>query len=236
MEGTLPAGPEKGPAGFCRAGEKRNFFRARRRKKAAGTDCARRRLLTKCGVQGPSRLLNHAHSLTVARMVSLPRFGSLWAFGPSAHRAHASLRAFGHSKRSRAAGAGEARTHGASGGRGDAPTAAGAGACSGAFAGRCGGAWPGGDSCGVRGDAFLAPQGRSKRSRRLRSPQRRPMPQRAEGGDGTRPQASGYQENKGHSAGGRSRRPNVRTNTKGVPKHHAATDLHQPPGRRKVIK
>ena len=26
-------------------------------------------------------------------MVSLPRFGSLWAFGPSAHRAHASLRA-----------------------------------------------------------------------------------------------------------------------------------------------
>ena len=67
-------------------------------------------------------------------MVSLPRFGSLWAFGPSAHRAHASLRAFGHSKRLRAAGAGEARTHGASGGRGDAPTAAGAGACSGAFA------------------------------------------------------------------------------------------------------
>ena len=51
------------------------------------------RLLTKCGVQGPSRLLNHAHSLTVARMVSLPRFGSLWAFGPSAHRARASLRA-----------------------------------------------------------------------------------------------------------------------------------------------
>ncbi len=39
-------------------------------------------------------------------MVSLPRFGSLWAFGPSAHRAHASLRAFGHSKRLRAAGAG----------------------------------------------------------------------------------------------------------------------------------
>ena len=31
--------------------------------------------------------------LTVARMVSLPHFGSLWAFGPSAHRAHASLRA-----------------------------------------------------------------------------------------------------------------------------------------------
>ena len=51
------------------------------------------RVLTKCGVQGPSRLLNHAHSLTVARMVSLPRFGSLWAFGPSAHRARASLRA-----------------------------------------------------------------------------------------------------------------------------------------------
>ena len=48
---------------------------------------------TKCGGQGPSRLLNHAHSLTVARMVSLPRFGSLWAFGPSAHRARASLRA-----------------------------------------------------------------------------------------------------------------------------------------------
>ena len=38
-------------------------------------------------------MLNHAHSLTVARMVSLPRFGSLWAFGPSAHRARASLRA-----------------------------------------------------------------------------------------------------------------------------------------------
>ena len=32
-------------------------------------------------------------SLPVALMVSLPRFGSLWAFGPSAHRAHASLRA-----------------------------------------------------------------------------------------------------------------------------------------------
>ena len=32
-------------------------------------------------------------SLTVALMVSLPRCGSLWAFGPSAHRAHASLRA-----------------------------------------------------------------------------------------------------------------------------------------------
>ena len=48
---------------------------------------------TKCGGQGPSRLLNHAHSLTVARMVSLPRFGSLWVFGPSAHRARASLRA-----------------------------------------------------------------------------------------------------------------------------------------------
>ena len=31
-------------------------------------------------------------SLTVALMVSLPRFGSLWAVGPSAHRAHASLR------------------------------------------------------------------------------------------------------------------------------------------------
>ena len=31
-------------------------------------------------------------SLTVALMVSLPRFGSLWAFGPSAHWAHASLR------------------------------------------------------------------------------------------------------------------------------------------------
>ncbi len=35
-------------------------------------------------------------SLTVALMVSLPRFGSLWAVGPSAHRAHASLRATGH--------------------------------------------------------------------------------------------------------------------------------------------
>ena len=32
-------------------------------------------------------------SLTVALMVSLPRFGSLWAFGPTAHRADASLRA-----------------------------------------------------------------------------------------------------------------------------------------------
>ena len=46
-----PAGPEKGPAGFCRAGKKRNFFRARRRKKTAGTDCARRGLSKKpaCG-------------------------------------------------------------------------------------------------------------------------------------------------------------------------------------------
>ena len=33
-------------------------------------------------------------SLPVALMVSLPRFGSLWAFGPTAHRADASLRAF----------------------------------------------------------------------------------------------------------------------------------------------
>ena len=48
--------------------------------------------MRKCGVQGDHRLLNHAHSLTVVRMVSLPRFGSLWAFGPSAHRARASLR------------------------------------------------------------------------------------------------------------------------------------------------
>src|SRR5699024_1619097 len=32
-------------------------------------------------------------SLPVALMVSLPRFGSLWAFGPTAHRADASLRA-----------------------------------------------------------------------------------------------------------------------------------------------
>ena len=42
-------------------------------------------------------------SLTVALMVSLPRCGSLWAFGPSAHRAHASLRAlpgFGADSRS----------------------------------------------------------------------------------------------------------------------------------------
>ena len=53
----------------------------------------------------PGCSIIHA-SLTVALMVSLPRFGSLWAFGPSAHRAHASLRAFGHSKRLCAAGAG----------------------------------------------------------------------------------------------------------------------------------
>ena len=95
-------------------------------------------------------------SLTVALMVSLPRFGSLWAFGPSAHRAHASLRAFGHSKRSRAAGAGEARTHGASGGRGDAPTAAGAGACSGASADWDKEHGPARTAAGVRRGAFLA--------------------------------------------------------------------------------
>ena len=46
------------------------------------------------------------------------------------------------------------------------------------------GAWPGGDSRRVRGDAFLAPFRRSQRSRRLRSPQRRPMPQRAVKGQG----------------------------------------------------
>ena len=61
--------------------------------------------------------------------------------------------------------AGALRTHGASGGRGDAPAAAGAGARGGASAGRCAGAWPGGDSCGVPRAAFLAPDGRSKRSR-----------------------------------------------------------------------
>ena len=65
----------------------------------------------------------------------------------------------------RNARAGALRTHGASGGRGDAPTAAGAGARGGASAGRCAGAWPGGDSCGVPRAAFLAPDGRSKRSR-----------------------------------------------------------------------
>ncbi len=46
------------------------------------------------------------------------------------------------------------------------------------------GAWPGGDSRRVRGDAFLAPFRRSQRLRRLRSPQRRPMPQRAVKGQG----------------------------------------------------
>ena len=61
--------------------------------------------------------------------------------------------------------AGASRTHGASGGRGDAPAAAGAGARGGASAGRCAGAWPGGDSCGVPRAAFLAPDGRAKRSR-----------------------------------------------------------------------
>ena len=90
-------------------------------------------------------------------MVSLPRFGSLWAFGPSAHRAHASLRAFGHSKRLRAAGAGEARTHGASGGRGDAPTAAGAGACSGAFADWDKKHGPAGTAAGCGETRFLHP-------------------------------------------------------------------------------
>ena len=50
-------------------------------------------MLTKCGVQGMIGCSIIRTSLTVALMVSLPRFGSLWAFGPSAHRAHASLRA-----------------------------------------------------------------------------------------------------------------------------------------------
>ena len=43
---------------------------------------------------------------------------------------------------------------------------------------------PGGGRCRVEHAAFLAPDGRSKRSRRLRSPQRRPMPQRAVKGQG----------------------------------------------------
>ena len=50
-------------------------------------------MLTKCGVQGMIGCSIIRTSLTVALMVSLPRFGSLWAFGPSAHWAHASLRA-----------------------------------------------------------------------------------------------------------------------------------------------
>ena len=100
-------------------------------------------------------------SLTVALMVSLPRFGSLWAFGPTAHRADASLRAFGHTKRSRAAGAGEARTHGASGGRGDAPTAAGAGACSGASADWDKEHGPAGTAAGCGEARFLLPVAQS---------------------------------------------------------------------------
>ena len=51
-------------------------------------------MLTKCGVQGMIGCSIIRASLTVALMVSLPRFGSLWAFGPTAHRADASLRAF----------------------------------------------------------------------------------------------------------------------------------------------
>ena len=45
------------------------------------------------GVQGGNGCSIIRASLTVALMVSLPRFGSLWAFGPTAHRADASLRA-----------------------------------------------------------------------------------------------------------------------------------------------
>ena len=43
---------------------------------------------------------------------------------------------------------------------------------------------PGGGRCRVEHAAFLAPFRRSKRLRRLRSPQRRPMPQRAVKGQG----------------------------------------------------
>ena len=64
--------------------------------------------------------------------------------------------------------------------------------------------------------AFLASSGHSQRSRRPPSVRRRkrPMPQRAKGGYGTRPQASGDPAHTAHSAGGRSRRPHVRSNRK----------------------
>ena len=132
--------------------------------------------------------------IPVAQSFALPCRSRSWfrcptsgRFGPSAQQPTGltlPCAPQGRSQRWRGAGAGEARTHGASGGRGDASTAAGAGACNGASAGRCGGAWPGEDSRGVRRGAFLAPFRRSQRSRRLRSPQRRPMPQRAVKGQG----------------------------------------------------
>ena len=50
--------------------------------------CSRLRVALRCAQQ-PTGLTLPSGAL----MVSLPRFGSLWAFGPSAHRAHASLRA-----------------------------------------------------------------------------------------------------------------------------------------------
>ena len=97
-------------------------------------------------------------------------------------RRDAFLVSFGHSKRWRGAGAGEARTHGASGGRGDASTAAGAGACSGAFVGRCGGAWPG---IGRRLSRFLCPlDTRNAGAERRRG---RPAPMARAVGAGTRP-------------------------------------------------
>ena len=49
--------------------------------------CSRLRVALRCAQQ-PTGLTLPSGVL----MVSLPRFGSLWAFGPSAHRAHASLR------------------------------------------------------------------------------------------------------------------------------------------------
>ena len=154
-------------------------------------------------------------SLTVARMVSLPRFGSLWAFGPSAHRAHASLRAFGHSKRSRAAGAGEARTHGASGGRGDASTAAGAGACNGASADWDKEHGPARTAAGCGEARFLRLSGaRNARVACVRRKDGRCHSERSKGRDPLT-LASGDPAHTAHSAGGRSQRPNVRTNTKG---------------------
>ena len=48
-----PAGPEKGPAGFCRAGKKRNFFRARRRKKNGGHGLCPPRLVEKARLRRP---------------------------------------------------------------------------------------------------------------------------------------------------------------------------------------
>ena len=99
------------------------------------------------------------------------------------------------------------------------------------------GAWPGGDSRRVPRAAFLAPCGRSQRSRRLRSPQRRPMPQRAKGGDGTHPRASGDQENIAHSAGGRpyGGRPCAATASERRPREYRA-QRGRPPLRRPHVR